>query len=953
MPARVHAFLVVRPEGRTTAALHLKRTLAALEAQTRKPDTLTIVMCGGDKAVADVAGSSRAEGVITAAASTSYAHALSLATSRLTGEAVWLLAQDTAPEPEALARLAGALELSPSISVAAPKLVDGENRQQIVSLGVSMTRYGRTVEIVEDELDQGQHDVKADAMAADVRGLLVRADAWRQLGGLDPALAGADEGLDLGVRARLAGGRVELVPRAIVAVDGDGVAGLPLPQGGKRIRRRVFAVRTAQLHRRLVYAPAASVALHWLSLLPLALWRTILKLLAKEPASVVPEWAAAILALVRWRAISRARAGIRRTRRSSWALIAPLRVGRETLRERLDIDPDETGEAPRRSDLALFSGGGAWVVLAALLLSAAVFPALLAWPVLGGGAIAPLRETLAGLWTDAGYGIRSTGLNIVAAADPFAAVVAVLGSLWPGDPSRAVVFLWLLALPLAVLGGWFAVTRITERSLLRITAGVAWALAPTFWSALIDGRPTGVIVHLLLPWLFYAGSVVHRSWTAAGAASLLMAATIASAPSLGPALVVLWLGAIILTIIMRAGRGAGRIVWTMVPTAVLFAPLVWTQLRLQNPWGLLADPGVVWAGPTASADSTGRALLAAGFPSGDFGGWTSILQDLAPGVPVWSVVFLTVPIVVLALLAPLTPRWLPGMVLVVFAALGIGTAILQVGIAVSFDNADAVAIWPGTGLSLAWMGIVGAAVVTLEAGLVPRQNVARAVSATVVMTTLAVLAIPALTAVNREQSALTNGPTSTLPAYVAAQGRDDASVGTIVLTPLEDGSVVAEIIWGGSETIGGQSTAINTRVTATASDDETAALTSALVTATSSDAVSQLASEGIGFVLLAPSPGSETDEARTIRLSAQTALNQRENLDAVGDTEKGLLWRVTDDVAPRAEASIFVRETGRLIAIVQLLIFGAAVLLAVPTSASRRAARRTSRIVGPHAQEVR
>ncbi|MBA8816640.1 GT2 family glycosyltransferase [Microbacterium halimionae] len=953
MPARVHAFLVVRPEGRTAAALHLKRTLAALDAQTRQPDTLTIVMCGGDKAVADVAGSSRAEGVITAAASTSYAQALSLATSRMTGDAVWLLAQDTAPEPEALARLAGALELSPSISVAAPKLVDGENRAQIVSLGVSMTRFGRTVEIVEDELDQGQHDVKADALAADVRGLLVRADAWRHLGGLDTALAGADEGLDLGVRARLAGGRVELVPRAIVAVSGDGVAALPLPQGGKRIRRRVFATRTAQLHRRMVYAPAPSVTLHWLSILPLALWRTILQLLAKEPASVLPEWAAAVVVLVRWGSIARSRSGIRRSRRSSWALIAPLRVGRDTLRERLDIDPDETGEAPRRPELALFSGGGAWVVLAALLLSAAVFPALLAWRVLGGGAIAPMRDTLIGLWSDAGYGIRSTGLDVVGPADPFAAVIAVLGSLWPGDPSRAVVLLWLLALPLAVLGGWFAATRITERSLLRITAGVAWALAPTFWTALIDGRPTGVIVHLLLPWLFYAGSVVHRSWTAAGAVSLLMAGVMASAPSLAPALIVVWLGAIILTIIMRAGRGAGRIVWTMAPAAVLSAPLVWTQLHLQNPWGLLADPGVVWAGPTASADTAGRALLAAGFPSGDLGGWVAILQSIAPGVPVWSVVFLVVPIVVLALLAPMTPRWLPGFVLVVVAALGIGTAILQVGIAVSFDNAEAVSIWPGTGLSFAWMGIVGATVVTLEAGLVPRQNVARAVAATVVMTTLGLLAIPSLTAVSRDESVLANGPTSTLPAYVAAQGRDDASVGTIVLTPLDDGAIVAEIIWGGSETIGGQSTFLNTRITATDADNETAALTAALVSATSADAVTQLADEGIGFVLLAPSPGTESDEARTVRLSAQTALDQRENLDAVGDTAKGLLWRVTDDVAPRAEASVFVRETGRLIAIVQLIVFGAAVLLAVPTSASRRAARRTPRIVGPHAQEVR
>ena len=71
-----------------------------------------------------------------------------------------------------------------------------------------MTRFGRTVGLADGELDQGQHDAREDVLGADVRGILVRADAWRELGGLDPALRGADEGLDLGVRARLSDARV-------------------------------------------------------------------------------------------------------------------------------------------------------------------------------------------------------------------------------------------------------------------------------------------------------------------------------------------------------------------------------------------------------------------------------------------------------------------------------------------------------------------------------------------------------------------------------------------------------------------------------------------------------------------------------------------------------------------------------------------------------------------------
>ena len=116
MPARVHAILVVRPEGRTPTALHLKRTLDALRAQTRPVDALTIVLCGHDAALTEIAAGSGAEGVITAAHGTGFAAATALATPRLSGDAVWLLAQDTAPEPDALTRLAGALELAPSLA---------------------------------------------------------------------------------------------------------------------------------------------------------------------------------------------------------------------------------------------------------------------------------------------------------------------------------------------------------------------------------------------------------------------------------------------------------------------------------------------------------------------------------------------------------------------------------------------------------------------------------------------------------------------------------------------------------------------------------------------------------------------------------------------------------------------------------------------------------------------
>ncbi|KAA9111215.1 glycosyltransferase [Microbacterium rhizomatis] len=953
MPSRVHAILVVRPDGRAPAAFHLRRTLAALEAQHRRVDALTIVLCGGDESVRQLAAASGAESVITTTGSTRFAAATALATIRLTGDAVWLLAQDTAPEPEALARLAGALELAPSVAFVAPKLVQWDDRTQIVSLGVSMTTLGRSMGLSDGQLDQGQHDAEEDVLGADVRGLLVRTDAWRQLAGLDPALLGADEGLDLGVRARLAGARISLVPTALIAVAGDGAAGVPA--GDARRSRRAFAQRTAQLHRRLAYARPWAVFFVWLAILPIALWRTVLHLIAKHPFLVVTEWGASALALVRVGAVARARGRIRAARRAPWSQVAPLRVTRTDLRERFDIDGEEAvapvGEHIR-GDIRFFSGGGAWLVLAALVISVAAFPALLAWPVLGGGALAPMRATVAQLWADAAYGVRAAGLDAIGPADPFAAVVAVIGSLWPGDPSRAIVLLWLAALPLAALGGWFAATRVTERSSLRIVAGAVWMLAPTFLAGLAQGRPGAVIVHLLLPWLFYAGAVAHRSWAAAGAASVLFAAVVACAPSLAPALVLLVIGAIIVAIASRAGRGVARQIWVLVPAVVLFAPLVWSRLRSGDVWGLVADPGVPFLGDRVGADPTGRALLAAGFPTSDPGGWSALLAGT--GVPVWWVPLLAAPVALLALIAPLTRRWAAGVALLVIAAIGLSTAFVVVGIAVSSLQSTSIPLWPGPALSLAWLGVVGAATVTLDSALVPRLRAVRSLAAAVAVIAVAVLAVPTLATMTRgTPPPLANGPVSTLPAYVDAEGASNPDVGTIVLTPLSDGGVSTRIIWGGSETLGGQWTVAATPATATEGDTVVAGITADLVTSTADDVIDRLAAAGVGFVLLTPAATPETDAARTFRLMAETAIDQRDALDSVGATPKGELWRVTGAVQPRASATEAVQTSAQWIAFAQIAVILAALLLAVPTRASRRQARRTPRIVGPYVQEER
>lgn len=954
MPSRVHALLVVRPEGRAAPDIHLRRTLTALAAQSRQVDALTIVVCGDDRRVRDIVAASGAEGVISAGRGTRFADAVRMASHRLDGDAVWLLAQDTAPEPDALARLAAALETAPSVAFAAPKLVRWDDRTHIVSLGVTMTRGGRTVGLADDEHDQGQHDAQEDVLGADVRGVLVRADAWRELGGLDPALGGADEGLDLGVRARLAGGRVALAPGALVAVAGDGVAGVSDAETALARGRAAFAERSAQLHRRLVYASGPLVVLHWLALLPLAVVRSLGHLLAKRPELIGPELAAAIVAAVRLPSVMRARTRIRSSRRASWTRLAPLRIGSRQLRHRLD---DEGGDALARPDLRFFSStGGAWIVLSALVVSLAAYPALLTWPVLGGGALAPLRSTVAQLWADAAAGARPLGWSTAGPADPFSALVALIGTLSPAEPSRALVVLWLLALPLAALGGWFAATRLSEKPLPRALLAVGWMLAPTFLTALVEGRPTGVLVHILLPWLLFTGAVAHRSWTSASVASLVLAAVVACAPSLTPALLALWLVAVVLTMVRRGGRGLARVIWLVVPAIVVSGPLVWHRVAAGDGWGLLADPGVVALSRPPASDLLGRLMLAAGFPTADAAGWAGLLPDEAAAP--W-VALLVAPLAILALAAPFMARLVPSAVMLGMAALGALTAMAVAGVSLSATGPVAASIWPGAALSLLWAGLLGAATLTLDrlpdAGLgrseAPRRRALAAVrtaSAAITLTALVVIAVPAVTALHRGELGITNGPDSTLPAYVDAEGRGDPGTATFVMHPLARGGIATEVVWGGSATLGGQTTLQSVRSGPTAGDQATAAATADLVTGSAGDIVSRLGAHGVAYVLLDGARDDESDAARATRLAAKAALDRRDDLESVGDTGKGELWVVIADVVARTP-SADERASAWRAGAMQLGIVIVALLLAVPTAASIRQASREPRIVGGRA----
>ena len=868
----------------------------AVETQTRRPDAVVVVPAG-----------------------TPLAHAVAgLPVAASPDEWIWLLPADAEPEPDALARLLAAVEVAPSVVIAGPKLVDRDDHALLRSYGESITNYGSTVQLATDELDQSQHDADSDVLGVVLPGMLVRRALWDLLGGPDGGLPTADAGLDLSIRARLAGGRVVRVPGARVAV-GPGVQDFTRrrPLGPAAWHR---ARRAAALHRRMVYAPGAAVALHWLCLLPLAVVRSLGLLLAKRPTAIPGEIAAGVAAIFDG-SVAPARRAIRRSRRVGWPAIAPLRIPPDVVRERRASARDREQAASGLSDLvrAPFLPGGLAITVIAAALGVVLSVRLLGANALAGGGLLPLTGDLGSLWSNLGWTARD-GIGLIGPADPFHAVLALLGSLTPWNPSLSLVVLWVAAPALAAFGAWWCATRLSTRAWPPVLAAALWMLAPSFLAALHEGRPAAVLVHVLLPWLLFAVFDAPRSWSAAGAASLLFAAISACAPVLVPVL----LAAIVVWAFAHS-RAFVRLIAIPVPALALAAPLVVAQLTRGTPIGLLADPGVA----VPSTVPTGWHLLL-GSPTAGSDGWAGFVDALGlPGVVATpaSIVLLAplAAVVLLALFLPGASRAVPAVLL---ALGGLLTAVAAVHLAPATSGGTVISIWAGSGLSLYWAGLLAAVIVAMTA----LGRVAVAVGVAVVLSAALAVA-PTLVALAAGSGPVVAGDGRTLPAIVAAEATDDPDLGTLVLRPLDDGSLAATIARGGGTTLDETSTFAATRPTVSAEQREVAELAGNLASRGGFDPAPVLDRLGIEFVVLTPAVGDGGDDVRD---RAAEALDAQPAVDAVGDTGRGSLWRY-----PKHEPTDLAAETpawGVLALAGQAAVIGFALLLALPTGRRRRVA---------------
>ncbi len=519
-------------------AVWLPEVVAALNSQTRPIDLITAVDTGSEDSSTKLLKSSRIP-FFTTDRETGFGQAVSLAVDKLPAsienEWIWLIHDDCAPAPTALAELLLAVEDRPQVVMAGPKLLGWHDRTHLLEAGISIAGNGaRWTGLEPLEYDQGQHDGVHDVLAVSTAGALIRRDVFEELGGLDQNLSLFRDDVDFGWRTRAAGHSVIAVTSA-VAFHAQASA----------TERRSIDVEGAFLHRPLLLdrRNAAYVLLvnsswwilPWITaqLLGAAFARAIGYLLAKLPGYAADEVLAIASLFVRPGQIIEARKVRKKQRFISARVIASyipprwsqFRLGTERVVEavREKVFPESTVQSTsvldsvEDEDLLTPVNTSNWLtvfkrpdVLGFLALTAiTLINSRNRFGALVGGALPISPAGATDLWSTYFESWHQVGMGSASATPSWVAVTAIASILVFGKVQFLITLFFLLAPILVMWSGFNLLKRLTSNRWISIPAAFLYAISPVAVAAVSTGHIATLLMLMIAP---FVALLLHDWW---------------------------------------------------------------------------------------------------------------------------------------------------------------------------------------------------------------------------------------------------------------------------------------------------------------------------------------------------------------------------------------------------------------------------------------------------------
>ncbi len=650
-------------------------------------------------------------------------------------EWVWLLHDDCAPDPDALARLVETAVTDSRIAVVGCRVRAWPHARRLLEVGVTISGTAhRETGLEPGEYDQGQYDDVRDVLAVSSAGMLVRRSAWASLGGLDPRLPLFRDDVDLGWRAAAAGWRVVVAPAAVV--HHAEAASRGTRSISTTTRRPHQADRRAGIYTVLVNCRAAALPYVYVRLLLGSLLRILGYLLGKLPGAAWDEAAAGaaalgrpweVLAARRWRRRLRVGppAGVRHLLPPWWSPYArgldaalsrcaePLhqaatRLNSSTRRlrggrgepSRLESGPvpDEAVDLPSGAGPLELVARHPLLCLTGVLTVAGLVASRGLWGggFLQGGALLPAPDSAGGWWRLFTEDRHQVGLGSDLSTSPYVAVLAIAATVLLGKAWLAVDLLMMFAPVLAAVGAWMASARLVRGPSTRLWMALSYGLVPVVTGAVASGHVGTVAVAALLPWVARSACRLldvesAARWGAAWATGLTLSLATAFAPVCWPVAVVLGVLALGWLLVGRQWARVAQWVLALALPVVLLAP--WSWRVLTDPPLVLTEAGLVDVpGTSISGSAWQLAFLRTG--AVDQAAW-------------WLTAGVTV-VAVLALLrtdtrARVSAAWL-------VAASGLGAAaVLSRHLVAAPLGAGTAYPWLGVPVVIAGAGLIGAA----------------------------------------------------------------------------------------------------------------------------------------------------------------------------------------------------------------------------------------------------